>query len=278
MVVTIAIGDEARLELVRNPRTTFDSVGLDMLVRQLLRIVRAGFGNEGITERQVALSAIDVPYGAFIYRAGELVGSTSAWVLAVEDFPAPVLYLGGAALAPHVHGNGFYQALLLTRFAIGAVAGAACFTTRTQSPIVSRALKAYRPYPFTPGSERYQAAARAIARELDGHGPAPAPLGGLSFDERTGVMHGAYGRSLYSALPWSGDAEIDRYLEAHLSIERGDALIVVGSLRSAELDERCRRRLGFSFDDLTARVAPLVLECDPMAARVHVTEPARSER
>ena len=242
---------------MRDPRTTLGPLRAETLVRQLLPIVRSSFGNDRFTEQQVALAAIDVPYGAFMYRAGELVGVTSASVL--DDLPAPALYLGTAALAPHMQGQGHYQSLLLTRFAIGAVAGATSFTTRTQSPIVCRTLKAFRPYPFTPRTEHYQAAARHIAQELDGHGPRTT---GVPVDCRStrGPVLSARPttRSRYSALPWSGDPDIDGYIDAHLSIERGDALIVVGSLRPAELDERCRRKLGFRFDDLMSRVAPLV--------------------
>jgi hypothetical protein len=47
-------------------------------------------------------------------------------------------------------------------------------------------------------------------------------------------------------------------VEAHLSVARGDALILVGSPTRAALDERCRRTLGFGFDDLMAHVAPVV--------------------
>jgi hypothetical protein len=257
MRVKIEIGDAGELELVRDPRTTLDPLRVETLVRELLPIVRSGFGNDQFTPYQVALAAIDVPYGAFMYRASELVGFTSASVL--EDLPARVLYLGAAAVAPHVQGRGHYQSLLLARFAIGAVAEATYFTTRTQSPIVCRTLKAFRPYPFTPGTEHYQAAARQIAQGLDGHGPrTTARPGGPSFDDETGVVHEAYDAALYSALPWSGDPDIDGYIDAHLSIDRGDALIVVGSLRSAELDELCRRKLGFGFEDLMTRVAPLV--------------------
>jgi hypothetical protein len=223
-------------------------------------MMRDSFSNDRITDRQVAQAAIDVPYGAFIYRSGELAGQTSAGMLALDDLPAPVLYLAGTSLAPHMQGKGYYQALLVTRFAIGAAAGAAHFTTRTQSPIVCRTLKAYRPYPFTPHTEHYQAAARRIARELlDTHDARFTPdLGEFSFDEKTGVVRGAYGESLYSDLPWSGDPDIDDYVRAHVSIERGDALIVVGPLRNPELDERCRRTMGVTFHDLTARIAPLV--------------------
>jgi hypothetical protein len=265
VMVTVAVGDEAELQLVRDPRTTMDPIKLEKLTREVLSITRTSFGNDQITERQVAQAAIDVPYGAFIHRAGELVGTTSARVLSLED--SPVLYLGGAVLVPHVQGHGYYQALLLTRFAIGAVAGATHFTTRTQSPIVCRTLKAHDPYPFTRGTEHYRTIAKQIARALNapttdpafGHGPhTTARRSGLSFDEKTGVVHEAYGRSLYSKLPWSGDPDIDGYIKTHLSIQRGDALIVLGPLRRAELDERCRRKLGLRFDDLMARVTPLV--------------------
>jgi hypothetical protein len=259
MTVTVAIGDAAELEVVRDPRTTLDPLRAERLVRELLPIVRSGFGSDRFTERQVAWASIDVPYGAFVYRAGDLVGLASASVLVPAGLPAPVLYLGTAALATHVQGQGHYQALLLTRLALGAVAGATYFTTRTQSPIVCRALKALHPYPSTPGTEQYRTTARKIAQELDGHGPRTTERpGGLSFDDETGVVREAYDASLYSALPRSGDPDIDGYIDAHLSIDRCDALIVVGSLRPAELDERCRRKLGYGFDHLMGHVAPLV--------------------
>jgi len=255
----LQIGDGAELEVVRDPRTTLDPERIESMAGKMLALVRAGFGNEGFTERQVVAAGIDVPYGAFVHRAGELVGISSAELLVPEGLSAPVLYLGTAALAPRAQGHGFYHALLLARLAIGAVAGATYFTTRTQSPIVCRTLKDFRPYPFGPGSERHRAAALQIARALDGHGPrSPAHPGGQLFDQETGVVRRAYDASLYSVLPWSGDREIDGYIEAHLSVARGDALILVGSPTRAALDERCRRTLGFGFDDLMAHVAPVV--------------------
>lgn len=260
--MTIALGDGVVLELMREPRITLDHGRLETLVAELVPLMREAFGNDQITERDAAQAVIDVPYSAVVHRSGVLEGVTSAGVLALDDLLGPILYLGGAALASHRQGKGHYQTLLLTRFAIGSVVGAAHFTTRTQSPIVCRALKSYLPYPFTPGTEHHQAAARQIARHLQDEHDArlTAPQGEPSFDESTGVVRGAYGQSLYSETPWSGDADIDGYIRAHLSIHRGDALILVGSLRSSELDERCRRTMGVSFHDLTARVAPLVLD------------------
>ncbi len=247
------------LRIVRDPSNTLSRAEVDVLLPSCVSIARAGFGSDQISESDVVLHAIEVGYGAYLWANDELVGFATASVFKVKRLVRPVLYLAGTAIEKQSQGWDYYHPLVLARLALGAVNGASHFATRTQSPIVCKALREYSWYPFDRSGRRYGHIAREVAEYLYEHGSAFQSPGGVVMNEDTGVVRRAYEHPMYKNVPWSSDAKIDNYFLENVSIDNGDALILVGTTEGRADVARCRQSIGMSFQELVTQLGPLAL-------------------
>ncbi|MGK2957219.1 MAG: hypothetical protein ACSLFB_02185 [Acidimicrobiales bacterium] len=257
--IKISLPNSTVLRIVRDPLNTLTQDEIDALLPSCVAIARTGFGSDQISESDVALHAIEVGYGAYLTTNDQLVGFAAASVFKVKRLVRPVLYLAGTAIEKQSQGWDYYHPLVLARLALGTVNGASHFATRTQSPIVCKALREYTWYPFDRSGRRYGHVAREVAEHLYEHGSDFRGPEGVLMDEETGVVRRAYEQPMYKNVPWSSHAEIDNYFLENVSTEHGDALILVGTMEGRADMSRCMQSIGMSFQELVALLSPLAL-------------------
>lgn len=246
------------LTFIADPSTTLSEQDISAMLPECVVITRSGFGTDTITESDVAIHALQVPFGAYLAVDGTLVAFSSASLLSTGALDTPVLYLGGTAISKEAQGAGFYWPMILTRFALGVEAGARHFTTRTQNPRVCKALTSFGPYPWTAGTEVLAPVAAEVAADLFTHASDFQRPGGLLFEPEVGVVRQAYEHPMYPETFWSGDSDIDKMFREHISVEGGDAVIVVGPIDPSACAARSLQTFDFDFDELRARIRPLL--------------------
>lgn len=245
------------IEIVTNPAETFDTHKIESLLPACVSIARSGFGNAAITESDVRLHALEVPFGAYLSIGGEFVGFTSADLLEVSTLPSPVLYLAGTALTRDFQNRGLYRPFVVGRLALGAAFGASYFATRTQSPRVCQSLVEFDPYPLFEHTEAMATAAGEIAEQLyRDHSDFQRP-GGLLFDSAAGVQRAAYGHPMYSDLPTTNNPKVEDWFLRHVDHTRGDALIILGTLNPDACEAASESSFGLPFNEVVERLRTL---------------------
>ena len=172
-----------------------------------------------------------------------------------------VLYLSLAAVHSSLRGRGLYLPMVLLRLMLGQLWNCTWWATRTASPLVAETFGRFDPYPWR-DDQSMRTAATGLAVELRSRfsvGDAPADH---EFDARTGVLVAAYPVFPYQSLSSGGGRRVMDHFTRHVDHERGDALLLLGSLDDAisQLAPRCDELLGCPFMSLVDSLSGLQLE------------------
>lgn len=134
-----------------------------------------------------------------------------------------IIYFSCVVVCPDLHGFN-YGSLLIQE--IMRKYGIDLAVLRTQSPIMymsfAKACKAFPSFDGIETPKKLQDVGEFVAREA---------LGMTRYNEKEMTEIGTYGRSLYTEEPIAEDPEIDRAFKQRVNIDRGDSMIVVGTLK-----------------------------------------------
>lgn len=259
-----------QIQLVLDPAKSLAESEREQLIRECIPVARGGFRNDGVTESDIRLHAIQVAMALYVREEASQNLVAFATTALKPDRTPPVIYLEGTVIGPQAQGRGLYDILIAVRILAGlerltaAVDSQVLVSTRTQNPIVFRTMSTKLGlYPHvdepTPNDVAVAAADLAVIVR-DQHSDFVSPRG-LEFDPpgRSLVYELAYGyvdeagnvRGISMQgdnISWTGDQKIDGYVQDQLNFNNGDAFLMAGWCN--------RKRVVALLDAAIAKVSP----------------------
>ncbi len=232
------------LETVSNPSDTLSSANKADIVSQSIPIARAAFRNEGVTESDAILHAINVSTGVYLRdSSGKLIGFSGC--IPESILGRTVIHLKGTALMPNIQGEGLYSLITVLRILFEVEKHNSeniLIGTRTQNPIVFYTMSdKLGLYPRI--SSDIPADLKPIARAyvdvlFEKHSDFHPQT--IDFDPNTFIIRRSYGGvgsdgkeygfSMYgNNIPWLKNNErINHFIKDNLDLNNGDAFLLLG--------------------------------------------------
>jgi hypothetical protein len=232
-------------DIVNDPAKTLSPDEKAKIISESIPVARKAFRNDGVTESDIILHAVEVPTGIYLKNAdGRLIGFSSCLTELVGD--KIIIHLEGAALAPEYQGEGLYPILVVLRILYEAEKhdpAMLLIGTRTQSPIVYYSIcekLGLYPQIDAPIPADLQPVGSAYATLISEKHSDFKPKNGVDFDPSTFIIRRAYGGvdkdnnefgfCMYgNSIPWLKDNErINQFFKNNLDFNDGDAFLLLG--------------------------------------------------
>ena len=241
---TYKVGDYT-IEIVSDPMNTLSAIEREKVIRECIPVTRKAFRNEGVTETDVIIHAVEVSTGVYVKdKEGKIIGFSSCVLECLMD--KNIIHLKGTALSPEHQGEGIYPILIVLRILSEAEkhdSSNLLIGTRTQSPIVY--------YSTCEKLGLYPRINECIPDDIKPVGKAYAtlisekhsdfkPMNGVEFDPDTFIIRRAYGGvdnngnefgfCMYgNNIPWlKNNEKVNNYIKSNLDFNNGDAFLLLG--------------------------------------------------